>query len=1473
MHIRRWARRAAWALLGAVLIVAAAATAVSVWAGTSGGRTWLAALANRALAGQARIAGVGGSLPFHPAVESVDLLDPDGVWAHLADVRLDLVPGDLLRRRITVANLSAASIDVLRQPMPEAPPRPSPPRSSLQDLLRARLPPIDLQNVKASVVTLPADLLGEPSRWTVAGRARLIEGDAQLDLDVAGSEPSPIKINGQLELAGDRLDIRATVDDPEGFLLHRQFNKNLPLHIDLADDPGALHTLADWHGHVAGSIGNCAQIDAGIHLVTDKTTHTLETEGRVANTCSLPPDLAPLVGGEFGFRLRVRDIGEFEIRLDELKLKSSAVQADAEGVYHLGDKTADASLEIHLPDLAPLSAVAGQRLAGAADLALTAAGPMGALQAALDLHGSHLAYAGNAVDATDAHIAAQVLAGGGYSVDASGDATGLQTTMAHVPAPFAAHLSWALAGSTDAALEKFTLTTLGLTSAGSTVAASGSFDRRSEAVAGAMALHSIQVAPFGAAGGLALTGRGQLAATVEGALSGPIRAHLSGDLAELATGIPVADALTGGTVALDMDARRAADGTIVLSATSLRLAHAVLGVTGTVDPTTEKVNGTVDARIDDLSALRQAGFPAAGRASLSGTINGSMQAPVVDAHLEGGNLSWAMTHIDSATVHVRAAAAGAPSGDVTAELRAKGTTVSVSGEGGLSPDRKTLTLERLHIASGGNIVDGHLRTALDTLLTSGQITARLPDLASLSPVLEQRVSGSATLDLALVAQGGQGVKLALTADKLRAAMPGAPPLQVRHLAMTGAVTDLLRHPGGHLEATGDDIGVAGAEIHRTQLSAKTLRADRFAVSGDAQGTFKGAFSVALGGEVETARDGVRATLDRLQGRVADTPIRLQRPVLVAIHGPALRVTDLALDLGGATVTGSARMEADTLDVKLDARDLPVALAGTLTGRTDLGGSVDAHVEIAGSASQPHGQITLAGRQLRLGPARRGSPVADVAAKATLAPGKIDLAVTVDALGHRLASVTGFVPLAFGPRPGMVAAIDDGPMRLKVEGEAELADFLAVLPLDGDRVAGHAHVAMEATGTLARPVISGSVSLDHGHYEDPATAMVIDALALDVAAQGEQVVVHRFSATDGGDGRIEGQGTVSLGSASPSVDLAVTLTRFQALRRGDATLTASGNAKLSGPLTAPVLEARLTVDKSEFQVADPLPPSAQRIPVTVIDLSTGQVLEKPGQQEAVSSFGQMRLDIAVHVPNRTFVRGRGLESEWRGDIQVRGTSAAPEVTGSLGVVNGTFSFFGKDLALTHGTVTFIGGRTVEPDIDLVAETTTADGTFDVGIKGTPDELKIALSSNPEMPQDEILAYLIFGRDVTRLTPQEGIELAQAAVTLANGGSGILNSVRHRLGLDVLSVGNMNNSLQPTAHTNASGASTTGNGTATGDTGVSAGKYVASGIYVGAEQGLSGETRSKVEVQILPHVTVEGGAGTRSDDIGINWQTDY
>jgi translocation and assembly module TamB len=296
--------------------------------------------------------------------------------------------------------------------------------------------------------------------------------------------------------------------------------------------------------------------------------------------------------------------------------------------------------------------------------------------------------------------------------------------------------------------------------------------------------------------------------------------------------------------------------------------------------------------------------------------------------------------------------------------------------------------------------------------------------------------------------------------------------------------------------------------------------------------------------------------------------------------------------------------------------------------------------------------------------------------------------------------------------------------------------------------------------------------------------------------------------------------------------------------------------LAGTVPALTLSGRLRVDRAEIRIPERLPPSIATLPVVEVNSRTGKVLTAPEKPAGSSAIA---LSVDVDIPARMFVRGRGLDSEWRGNVHVSGSTAAPQLTGRLQTVRGDFSLLGKRFVLSDSTITFTGEERIDPQLSVTAEHRTAAIAAQAVITGTASAPSIRLTSQPELPQDEVLARVLFGRSVTEMSPTQGLELAEAAATLAGGGGpGILDRVRAATGLDRLDI----SSRQPSAAGDASG------------TAVTAGRYVTDGVFVGVEQGFKADsTRPKVEVEITPNLSVESSVGNTSAGVGVNWKWDY
>ena len=229
-----------------------------------------------------------------------------------------------------------------------------------------------------------------------------------------------------------------------------------------------------------------------------------------------------------------------------------------------------------------------------------------------------------------------------------------------------------------------------------------------------------------------------------------------------------------------------------------------------------------------------------------------------------------------------------------------------------------------------------------------------------------------------------------------------------------------------------------------------------------------------------------------------------------------------------------------------------------------------------------------------------------------------------------------------------------------------------------------------------------------------------------------------------------------------------------------------------------------------------------------------------------------------------MRGRGVDVELGGEVKVGGTAAAPVPTGTLNLRRGTLNLIGRQLTFQKGTIGFEPGSLM-PALDLSAQATSGSTTITVAVQGSPAAPKVTFSSSPELPQDEVLARLLFDRSTSNLSPFEIAQIAGAVAQMTGIGGGAANpldKVRGLLGLDRLGVssGSQQSGTQaarparrsrPGAMSRRACSSASGQGTQGGQTGVG------------------------VQVEITPRLKLEGqtATGPAGDRLGLSYEFEY
>ncbi|WP_207537485.1 translocation/assembly module TamB domain-containing protein [Sabulicella rubraurantiaca] len=628
------------------------------------------------------------------------------------------------------------------------------------------------------------------------------------------------------------------------------------------------------------------------------------------------------------------------------------------------------------------------------------------------------------------------------------------------------------------------------------------------------------------------------------------------------------------------------------------------------------------------------------------------------------------------------------------------------------------------------------------------------------------------------------------------------------------------------------------------------RADRAEVSFEARGP---AARITLAGTTRLALP-LEAEVRRFTLAAVGESLNLVSPLRLRYDGQDAVLENIALATGqGGRLTGNlaVRGPEQNLSGQLRFTGLPLGLARAALPDTPLRGTLAGEMSVSGTVAVPAAELTLRGTGLGVNtPELRSLPPATLTADARL----------------RGTAVEGRATLAAGTATRLEARFSlPDPQRISatVTGEADVGVLTQPFLAGGaDRLRGRVALRAQAEGPLASPSLSGGVDFLGLSYANPDTGMRVTDLRGRAVFQDDRLVFQNVA------GRTPGGGTVSLaGSVAPleptiPVDLRLTArgAAFASPDYGrvnfdaDLTLTGAvrGGAQLGG---------RLLITGGELRVPDRLP---RAVTVLVPFRETGRtppgrVAQRPppvrrtaAQQRPEPAFS-LALNVTIEAPERLFLRGRGLETELVGRLQLLGTLANPEIRGELRGRRGTFAVVGRTLTVSRAILRFNQGS-ILPTLDVLATVRTANYTVGVGFTGPANEPQVVLESQPPLPQDEILARLLFDRGTNRLSPFEIIRISEAlaqmtGVELPGGGTeGALAGIRRFLGLDQLGVGGPGGGAQ-------------------------AGRYLLPGVYLGLRQGTDGQTGVGIEAEVTDRLKIEGSTGTAGERLGATYQFEW
>lgn len=871
-----------------------------------------------------------------------------------------------------------------------------------------------------------------------------------------------------------------------------------------------------------------------------------------------------------------------------------------------------------------------------------------------------------------------------------------------------------------------------------------------------------------------------------------------------------------------------------VSANPVKLVSGALTADGQASLADNKLSADIKGALSDISLLSK---DAKGAIAFALDAQGPMMAPDLSLKVNSDRLLVAEREITGLKLTATGKAdAASPAANV--QLTGNVAGQALQGSAVLATANGKSAINGLLLSLGKNRISGDL--ALDeAFVPVGTIALDLPDIGPLAALALEKAEGDVrgTIAFSKTADGPNVAVKASTASITRG------DLQAKTVSIDALVANYLAAPVISGKIRADSVISGGTAISGIDVDLKR-DGDWTGFSGGA--TVKGIPAKAAG-RVKVAGGTTTIELASGQATVQGIKAAIAQASTVSIANGTTTLDRLVLNLGGGTATVTGKV-GQALDINAALAKVPASLANSFSPGLDAAGSISGTVKVTGAPANPAVAFNIDAGGVQTSQTRgAGLGGMNISSSGTFAGKKLTFNADIsDGAGLGLKG------------GGSVTTAGTPALVLDFNGKVPFSFLAAKLAAQGLSLSGTANVNVQVRGPATSPVIGGTVSTSGARLVDARSGLAVNDIAADVSIGNGVARINRLTGTLSTRGSLSASGTVGINPAQGfPADLSIKLVDGRYTDGRVVTANLGGDLTVKGPLTsAPVISGTVNLAKTVITVPEKLPGSLTALGVKHKNAPASVRAQDKALRPAAAGGGGgsgLNLDVTVNAPNQIFIQGRGVDAELGGSLRLTGPASSPQAVGTFTLKRGRLSILGKRLTFTEGTVGFSGS--LVPYLNLTATSTTTSTTVTIVVSGEATNPKFTFSSVPALPEDEVLAQLIFGRSMSNLSPLQIAQLAEAAGQLAGvgGSTSLLENLRSAIGVDDLDV-------------------TTDD---QGGTAVSAGKYLNDRTYVTIQKGdKPGSGKATIDLNVGRGVKLRGEANDGGEAKGgIFYEKEY
>ena len=339
-------------------------------------------------------------------------------------------------------------------------------------------------------------------------------------------------------------------------------------------------------------------------------------------------------------------------------------------------------------------------------------------------------------------------------------------------------------------------------------------------------------------------------------------------------------------------------------------------------------------------------------------------------------------------------------------------------------------------------------------------------------------------------------------------------------------------------------------------------------------------------------------------------------------------------------------------------------------------------------------------------------------------------------------ITGNLPFDFSKMIAERKFDEDTPLTAKVQLPRSSVNFLrqflpGITQLDGDLA-----LDVNVNGTIAKPVLSGAgdITINMARFTN-ATLPSLSGFHSRMTFDRDVLNFERFNGDlAGGPFTISGRVTFPK-LTEPNLDFQLKAQSVLVARNDSLTARADADVKVTGPLKSATVTGNVALTNSQFlKNIDLLPIGlpGRPAPQPPTDRPDFSVTEPP--------IRDWKFDVFIKTKDPFLIRGNLANGGAISDLHLTGTGLRPELQGTVRLENVEATLPFSRLEIAQGFLYFDPSDSFNPKIDLQGTSLIRDYTVHVYVYGTSLAPEAIFTSEPPLPQEEIISLLATG--VTR-----------------------------------------------------------------------------------------------------------------------------